>query len=92
MEWGFIARILEAWSLCEELKLLIMNWLNLVIFEILINGNISGSMEPRRGIRQGDPLNIFFSILCAKIFFLACSAGKWLIISWWELKFLKRPR
>lgn len=69
MEWGFIARILEAWSLCEELKLLIMNWLNLVIFEILINGNISGSMEPRRGIRQGDPLNIFFSILCAKIFF-----------------------
>jgi hypothetical protein len=46
---------------------LIMSCIRIVTFSILINGQPIDSFQPKRGIRQGDPVSPYNFILCAEV-------------------------
>lgn len=47
---------------------LIHSCINTVNFSILLNGSVTKTIKPSRGLRQGDPLSPFMFIMCAEVF------------------------
>ncbi|GLT37826.1 hypothetical protein SLA2020_121150 [Shorea laevis] len=66
IEWSFIREALLFFKFPPTLIKIIMSCISSTKFSILINGGISDSFQPSRGIRQGDPLSPYLFMLCVE--------------------------
>ncbi|GLT42706.1 hypothetical protein SLA2020_166920 [Shorea laevis] len=66
IEWSFIREALLFFKFPPTLIKMIMSCISSTKFSILINGGISDSFQPSRGIRQGDPLSPYLFMLCVE--------------------------
>ena len=65
-EWTFLCMIMLKIGLDPRWVHMAMEIVSIASYSILINGEPKGYIKPSRGIKQGDPLFPYLSLLCAE--------------------------
>lgn len=71
VEWDFLNRIMLQIRFDQSWVNTIMHCVTSISYSVIINGHIREKFCPARGLRQGDPLSLFFSSYMEKGY-LAC--------------------
>ena len=67
VKWSFIIMVLKSLGFNQNVTDLIFQCISIVKYTLLLNGSISRSINPSRGIKQGDPLSPYLFILCSEV-------------------------
>lgn len=76
LEWSFLETVLQRLGFHDTLIYWMMQCVTSVSYSFLINNEVSGSIIPQRGIRQGDPLSPYIFILCAEVLSGLCNKAQ----------------
>lgn len=76
MEWHFISQVFQRLGFQDKWIGLIMQCVTTVSYSYLINDSAQGSVVPKRGIRQGDPLSPYLFILCSQVLSGLCQKAE----------------
>ena len=66
VEWEYLRAIMEALGFPARWCRLVMKCVTSVSFSVRVNGMLSLTFRPTRGIRQGDPISPHLFLLCAE--------------------------
>lgn len=82
LKWDFIRKVLTFFNFPPLWIGIIMSIVSTSSLSILLNGNVTDTFHPTRGIRQGDSLSPYIFILCLEYLSLqisaACEAKDWI--------------
>ncbi|KAM1398237.1 hypothetical protein ACFX2I_015708 [Malus domestica] len=68
VEWAFLNAMLLQLGFDDMFCQWVMACVKTVSYNVVVNGETTGYIKPRRGIRQGDPLSPFLFLICAEGF------------------------
>ncbi|XP_060974139.1 uncharacterized protein LOC133039295 [Cannabis sativa] len=68
VNWRFLEAMMVCLGYDRRWVNKIMNCITSVSFSVLINGEVSGNIQPHNGIRQGDPLSPYMFLICSEGF------------------------
>lgn len=64
--WSFLKHRIQNMGFCNKWINWIMLCVTTVSYEVCFNGSSIGPINPRRGLRQWDPLSLYLFFLCVK--------------------------
>ena len=68
VEWSFMEGLLWKMGFHERWVALMMECITIISYSLLINRELTGIINPSRGIRQGDSLSPYLFLLCTEGF------------------------
>jgi hypothetical protein len=66
VKWNFHETVMRKIGFVKRWILMAMTCIKTVSYSVLINGKPHGKIHPTRGLRQDNPLSLYFFLLCAK--------------------------
>ncbi|KAL9680585.1 hypothetical protein QQ045_018466 [Rhodiola kirilowii] len=67
VEWTFLEQVMGKMGFAEKWISRIMLCVRSVTYQVKVNEQVSGSIKPGRGLRQGDPLSRYLFLLVSEV-------------------------
>lgn len=64
VEWQFLDAVMMKMGFCQIWREWIMMCISTVTYSVLINGEPTAEIKPKRGLRQSDPISPYLYLIC----------------------------